>query len=172
PAADADDVVGAGVELEGADAPPRPAAGALVDVDGLVAARCRHDVRGRTVVPGITGIPDLDPVGARARDGRGVPRRVAGGDRVGEPVVRAVPLAGVGRGAPVGAGGELGAGVVDRGGPRRRRGGAVDVVQVRGPVPVRPGVGVGRAGDLVVADDAGPVLRDAVLVGQVAGQRG
>src|SRR5690606_31031665 len=81
--------------------------------------------------------------------------------------------AGVGRGAPVGAGGELGAGVVHRGGPGRRVGAAAGhVVHVRGPVPVRPRVGVGRAGHLVVADDAGAVLRDAVLVGQVAGERG
>src|SRR5690606_1853300 len=173
PPADTHDGVGARVELEGADAPPRAAAGALVDVDGLVAARGGDDVRGRAVVSGIAGIPDLHPVRAGAGDAGRVPGRVTGRHRVGEPVVGAVALAGVGRGAPVGAGGELGAGVVHRGGPGRRVGAAAGhVVHVRGPVPVRPRVGVGRAGHLVVADDAGAVLRDAVLVGQVAGERG
>src|SRR5690606_33073349 len=112
PAAHADHVVGARAELEGAEAPPRAAAGPLVDGDGLVAARGGDDVRGRAVVAGIGRMPDLDPVRARARDARPEPGGVAGGHRVGEAVVGAVPLGRVRGGAPGRPGGEPGVGVV------------------------------------------------------------
>src|SRR5690606_29572523 len=101
-----------GGERERPEGDPLSTVAALVDVDGVVTVAGDDHVRGVVVVARVRRPPGVHLVGAGPRNVDPVPGRVAGEHRLGEPVVRAVPLLGVRRHPPVAAGAEPGAGGV------------------------------------------------------------
>src|SRR5690606_14704443 len=168
PPADPHHVAVTGRQVEPAEVDPPAAVGALVDVDGLVAAAGHDHVRRTVVVTRVRWPPGVHVVLAGGRDVDPVPGRVAGEHRVGEVVVGPVLLAGVGRGAPVLATGEPGGGGVDDGGEAATAAtahlGRHFAPQLRQPAVQHVARAGGGAEVPVPVDPAG---RDAVLLADV-----